>query len=91
MRLARAVHTEAGYTLNLPTLRWVAVPIALAGLFVRRWEWAVLSGSAAFVTFLFLDTWASHSYWLAVLPLCTRRTLSWRTRFCAWPGRARRG
>jgi len=29
----------------------------------------VLVGSAAFVTFLFLDFWASYAYWLAVLPV----------------------
>ena len=55
--------------LNLPLLRWLAVPIAIAGLWVRRWEWAVLVGSAVFVIFLFLDFWASYSYWLAVLPI----------------------
>ena len=29
----------------------------------------MLVGSAAFVTFLFLDFWASYAYWLAVLPV----------------------
>ena len=45
------------------------MPVALAGLFTRVWEWAILTGSATFVIFLFLDRWASYSYWLAVLPV----------------------
>ena len=69
VRLAAAVHHEQRDALNLPLLRWLAVPIAIAGLWVRRWEWAVLVGSAVFVIFLFLDFWASYSYWLAVLPI----------------------
>ena len=43
--------------------------ISAAGFLVRRWEHAVLVGSLAFVAFLFLDRWASYSYWLAVLPV----------------------
>ncbi|HET9539184.1 MAG TPA: hypothetical protein VFQ46_01145 [Candidatus Limnocylindria bacterium] len=69
VRLAAAVHHEQRDALNLPLLRWLAVPIAIAGLWVRRWEWAVLVGSAVFAIFLFLDFWASYSYWLAVLPI----------------------
>ena len=69
VRLAAAIHPVQRDALNLPLLRWLAVPIAVAGLWVRRWEWAVLVGSAAFVTFLFLDFWASYAYWLAVLPV----------------------
>jgi hypothetical protein len=56
-------------SLNVPWLRWVALPFALVGLFVRRWEAMVIVGSAAFVTFLFLDFWASASYWLALIPI----------------------
>lgn len=69
VRLAAAAHPVQRDALNMPVLRWLAVPIALAGLWVRRWEWSVLVGSAAFVIFLFLDFWASSSYWLAVLPV----------------------
>jgi hypothetical protein len=69
VRLAGTVHREQRDALNLPVLRWLALPIAVAGLWVRRWEWAVLVGSAVFVIFLFLDFWASYSYWLAVLPV----------------------
>jgi hypothetical protein len=68
VRLATASRPVSD-ALNLPLLRWLAVPIAVAGLWVRRWEWAVLVGSAAFVIFLFLDFWASYAYWLAVLPV----------------------
>jgi hypothetical protein len=69
VRLAAAVHQVPRDALNLPPLRWLAVPLAIAGLWVHRWEWAVLVGSAVFVTFLFLDAWASYGYWLAVLPI----------------------
>ena len=69
VRLAGTVHHEQRDALNLPVLRWLAVPIAVAGLWVHRWEWAVLVGSAVFAIFLFLDFWASYSYWHAVLPV----------------------
>jgi len=67
VRLASQVHPIPN-ALNLPTLRWIALPIAIAGLWARRWETAILFGSAAFVSFLFLDKWASYSYWFAALP-----------------------
>lgn len=54
---------------NVPVLRFLAVPIALASLFARRWEWAVLSGAVIFLTVLFLGRWASTAYVLAVLPI----------------------
>ena len=69
VRMATALHLVQRDALNLPALRWLALPIALAGLWVRRWEWSVLVGSAVFVVFLFLDFWASYGYWLAVLPI----------------------
>jgi len=69
VRMAGAIHPLPRDALNVPLLRWLAVPVAVAGLWARRWEWAVLVGSAAFVTFLFLDFWASYAYWLAVLPV----------------------
>lgn len=68
VELANAVHDEAGYTLNLPMLRWLAIPFAALGLAARRWEHAVIFGSAAFIVFLFLDRWASYGYWIAVIP-----------------------
>jgi hypothetical protein len=69
VQLANGMHPEPANTLNLPLLQWVSAPLALAGLFVRRWEWAVLFGSAAFVAFLFFGWWASLGYWLAVIPV----------------------
>jgi hypothetical protein len=55
-------------TLTLPFLRWLAIPLTLLGLIARRWEHAVLLGSAAFVTYLFFGEWASLGYWVAVIP-----------------------
>ncbi len=69
VELARSVHIQPGYALNMPFLRWFAVPITLAALWARRWEVAVLLGSATFVVFLFTDRWASYGYWLAVIPV----------------------
>ncbi len=69
VELARAIHVQPRDALNLPVLQWVALPIALAGLLVRRWEVAALLGSATFVVFLFTDRWASYGYWLAVIPV----------------------
>jgi hypothetical protein len=69
VRMASAVHAGmAPNAINMPMLRWIAVPLALVGLGARRWEWAVLAGSAVFLTFLYFDRWASYSYALAVIP-----------------------
>ncbi len=54
---------------NLPLLRVLAVPVALASLLVRRWEWVVLSGAVIFLTVLFLARWAATSYVLALIPI----------------------
>lgn len=67
--MARDVHQQSAGALNMPALRVLAAPVALAALFARSWEMAALSGSAIFVIVLFLDTWASFGYWLAVLPI----------------------
>lgn len=69
LELSRSVHPIGENALNLPVLRFAAALIAAAGLFAKRWEAAVLIGSAAFVVFLFLDRWASLGYWLAVGPI----------------------
>jgi len=69
IQLHAQVHPEPANALNLPLLRWLAVPIAAFGLTVRRWDRMVLLGSGAFVAFLFLDRWASLGYWLAVMPI----------------------
>jgi hypothetical protein len=47
----------------------VAVPAGLLGLLAKRWEVAVLIGAGVFITFLFLDQWASRSYWMAIVPV----------------------
>ncbi|MDQ3870547.1 MAG: glycosyltransferase 87 family protein, partial [Chloroflexota bacterium] len=54
---------------NVPVLRLLSVPVALASLFVRRWEWAVVSGAVIFLTVLFFARWASAAYVLAALPI----------------------
>ena len=69
IQLHAQVHPDQANALNLPLLRWIAVPIAAVGLIVRRWDRMVLLGSLAFVAYLFLDRWASLGYWLAVLPI----------------------
>lgn len=68
--LAAHLHAQGppDQTLNVPALRWLAVPFALIGLAARRWEDAALLGSATFIIFLFLDRWASTGYWMAVIP-----------------------
>lgn len=68
VEMAVAVHAHPENTLNLPILRWLAVPVAMTGLLFRRWEYAALVGAAAFIIFLFTDRWASYGYWLAVIP-----------------------
>lgn len=68
IELARGVHARPENTLNMPALRILALPVAIAGLFVRRWSTAVLTGALIFLIVLFLDFWASFGYWLVVLP-----------------------
>jgi hypothetical protein len=69
MELARAARIVPQDAIDAPILRWLAVPIAAAGLLVRRWEWMVLVGALTFVVFLFMDRWASLGYWVAVGPI----------------------
>jgi hypothetical protein len=68
IELARATHPTPENTLNLPALRIVALPIAIAACFVRSWTLAVLSGALIFLVVLFLDSWASVGYWYVVVP-----------------------
>jgi hypothetical protein len=68
VQLHGAAHPTQENALNLPILRWLAVPLSVLGLLMRRWDHAVLLGSAVFVAYLFLDRWASLGYWLAVIP-----------------------
>ena len=77
LELARAVHRIPENALNMPSLRFAAIPLAAAGLLARRWEVAVLAGSVVFTTFLFLDAWASLGYWLAVGPITGIALESW--------------
>jgi len=66
--MARGVHATPN-ALNIPELRVLGIPIAIAGLWVRKWEVAVLLGTIVFTVVLFFDHWASRGYWLAVLPI----------------------
>lgn len=50
-------------------LRWLAVPAALLGLLVRRWEMMVLAGCAVYALFLFLPAWLNLGYVIAFIPL----------------------
>jgi hypothetical protein len=68
VELARSIHPRPENTLDLPSLRLLALPIAIAALWVRSWSTAVLTGGLIFVIVLFLDRWASFGYWLVVLP-----------------------
>ena len=69
IELAQATHPLPESTLNVPELRILAVPIAVASLFARRWWLVVASGTAIFFVVLFLDRWASIGYYLAVVPI----------------------
>jgi hypothetical protein len=77
--MARAVHAFPN-ALNIPELRVLGIPIAIAGLWVRRWEVMVALGTVVFVVVLFFDHWASKGYWLAVLPIVGIATEGWVVR-----------
>lgn len=72
LRLVVTASAPSGWpsnTISLPWVRWLAFPVAVAGLFVRRWDLAILLGSGAFVAIMFFGEWASLGYWVAVLPV----------------------
>lgn len=69
VEMAAAVHPVPENSLDMPALRILAVPLAVASLLVRRWSLMVLSGAVIFLVVLFLDRWASYGYWLVVLPI----------------------
>ncbi|MDQ3448784.1 MAG: hypothetical protein M3432_06365 [Chloroflexota bacterium] len=69
VEMAATIHPVPENSLNIPTLRILAVPLALASFVIRRWSLMVLSGAAIFLVVLFLDRWASYGYWLVVLPI----------------------
>jgi hypothetical protein len=66
---ATQVHPVPENALNAPVLRILAVPVAVVEFFSRSWLAAVMLGTAVFVLVLFLDRWASVSYWLAIVPI----------------------
>lgn len=68
VQLNADIHPIPANALDVPAMRWLAAPIATAGLFARRWDVAVLLGALAFIAYLFFDRWASLGYWLAVIP-----------------------
>jgi hypothetical protein len=57
-----------GGSIDIPLVRWLSVPIALAALFGRSWRSMVLFGTAVFGAFLFFSPWTSAGYWIALLP-----------------------
>jgi hypothetical protein len=77
--MARAVHAFPN-ALNLPELRVLGIPIAIAGLWVRRWDVMVALGTVVFTVVLFFDHWASKGYWLAVLPIVGIAAEAWVVR-----------
>lgn len=77
--MARAVHLIPN-ALNIPELRVLGVPIAVASLWSRKWELAVAAGSVVFVVVLFFDHWASRGYWLAITPILGIAFEGWAVR-----------
>lgn len=47
---------------NVPVIRLLALPVALAGILVRRWDRALLLGSAVYVMVMFFGSWAHWGY-----------------------------
>jgi hypothetical protein len=77
--MARAVHVIPN-ALNIPELRVLAIPIAIASLWTRKWEFVVAAGSIVFVIVLFFDHWASRGYWLAITPILGIAFEGWAVR-----------
>lgn len=77
--MARAIHFTPN-ALNLPELRILGLPLAIAGLWARRWEMAIAIGTLVFMVVLFFDHWASKGYWLAVIPIVGIAFEAWAVR-----------
>jgi len=77
--MARAVHAIPS-ALNIPELRVLGIPLAIASLWVRRWEVAIAAGTVVFTVVLFFDHWASKGYWLAVIPIVGIAAEGWVVR-----------
>ena len=69
VELAREFHLQPQDALDLPEWRPVAAIPFVLSLFSRSWLAGVMLGAAVFVLVLFLDRWASISYWLALVPI----------------------
>jgi hypothetical protein len=69
LELAREVHAVSANALNIPILRLLALPIAIAALFLKQWWMAAVTGLAIFLIVLFFDFWASLGYLVAVAPI----------------------
>jgi hypothetical protein len=67
--LAAAVHPEPENAFDVPLLRLLAIPIAVAAILRREWSFAVWSGVAIFLVVLYFDRWASLGYLLAIAPI----------------------
>ena len=68
--LAAAQHDTPANTFNLPLMRLLAVPLALAALLrARSLAWQAALGAGVFLAVLFFDRWASLAYLLVPLPL----------------------
>lgn len=69
VELARQFHLQPQDALDLPEWRPIAAVPFVLSLFSRSWLAGVMLGAAVFVLVLFLDRWASISYWLALTPI----------------------
>ena len=67
--LAREVHAVSENAFNIPILRVLALPIAIAALFLKQWWMAAVTGLAIFLIVLFFDFWASIGYLVAITPI----------------------
>jgi hypothetical protein len=61
-------HAQPQNTLDMPILKFLAVPLVLLSLLVRSWEAMVLTGAAIFGVMMLTDYWMSYGYWMVVLP-----------------------
>jgi hypothetical protein len=62
---AQRLHPSWG--IDVPVLRWLAVPLTTAGLFVRSWRGACLLGVAAFAVYLGFAPWANVAHFVPIV------------------------
>lgn len=83
--IARKIHASSNWGMDVPVLRWLAVPLTVTALFVRSWRAACLLGAAAFAAYLGFAPWANLAHFVPIVAVTGLAVESPRVPPIAWP------